>query len=713
MNLLRGIDIYQVIKGAKPEKLTLPIPPRTDHADHVVKTALMGYPELAADHLLHKEMVGKLKDVISAILRQSNLEFINARIREGDDLEVKKKKIITRYRCYRLLLEIFFNLIGIESKWVGFSDDEVDFSLNCIINTLEAWENQEKEEYNEPKVAWATIKIILDDMKRIRKGESMLAYIAREVEDSLNKDRLMYSFVTSMKDKLQNNIYYKLSLMKACKFGNDYALGLRWLRHLGFVQVSTNPVLAAIAYDEKPELWDSFKEVVLEHPEWLKDPEKYADEIAMEATRIGLMENFLVFRVPFILSNYHDGLVSYQLNPNIASNVERSLEDALKFYMRTQEYLKIYDSYLLWGYSEVQEKGRPNIVFKVAGAYPAALEIAEKLNERGMGTNITVVYTVSQEVLLGVSEMKGMAKALKRGIKITQVYITNMGGRLEDHLREVEAEKLLRDALSKVENSEEFLEELASDLGVLEDFRKLKDFDEKIKFLCKKKVLRKLTNPAFVKAITKSGILGKDEKKVYDELARRERIIGFAGIYVTQRVYKILFSPENRPKWINYLQEKFGLTREQAEEILDKIDVLPASKRKTIDTILTLASRNMTHTEFPDQQLRVLLESRKKDFKLIDYLESVMEEYDGEILNELMKREDFVKAYEVSPELAKILNEVGIKGDFGNRGLRVSEWPNYGPCVKTMTQFTEGYERFKLKCVEFVKKIAKEVSTIS
>ncbi len=36
-----------------------------------------------------------------------------------------------------------------------------------------------------------------------------------------------------------------------CKFGNDYALGLRWLRHLGFEQVSTNPVLAARAYQDE------------------------------------------------------------------------------------------------------------------------------------------------------------------------------------------------------------------------------------------------------------------------------------------------------------------------------------------------------------------------------------------------------------------------------------------------------------------------------
>ena len=77
------------------------------------------------------------------------------------------------------------------------------------------------------------------------------------------------------------------------------------------------------------------------------------------------------------------------------------------------------------------------------------------------------------------------------------------------------------------------------------------------------------------------------------------------------------------------------------------------------------------------------------------------------MLEELMKRPDFVKAYEVPPELAEILKEAGVEGDFGSGGLRVEEWPSYGPCVKTMTQFTEGYERFKRKCVEFVRELAR------
>jgi len=708
-----NIDVRSIVFGSKPEKLALPIPPRVDHADHIAKTALIGHAKLAADHILHPEMRGKLVSVLSSTIRRLNLEFIKAKLLPEDSDEEKRRKVVTRQRCYEVLIELALNLVGMEAKWVGFSEEEVSESFDNIISTLSDWESIERSELGSAPVANAVVEKILNEMKLVRKGDSMLAEMAKEIENELNKDDVVKSFVLAAKKQIQENIYYKMVLRGMCKFGNDYALGLRWLRHLGYVQVSTNPVLAAIAYDDNPRLWENFKEVAKEHPEWLKDPEAYADEIAMEATRVGLMENFYVFRPPFILMKYADGMISYQLNPLKAGDAKASVEDAIKFYSRLEEDLKVYDAYLLWGYPEAEERGRPNIVFKVAGAYPAAIEIAERLNSMGMGTNITVVYTVSQEVILGMAEMRGMAKALKKGIPITRVYITNMGGRLEDHLREVEAESLLKEALKNVSDKEEFLRELAKGLGALESFEKLGNasIDDKVSFLCSKRVLgRKLTHPAFIEALSKAGFLGGDKEAIEKELVKRDEIIGYSGIFVTQRVYKIFFSPENRPKWLEYLQKEYGLTREQAEDILGKIDVLPASKRKPIDTLFTLASNNMTHTEFPNHQLNILKTSLEKGFNLIDYAESVMLEYDSELLEELMKRPDFVKAYEVPPDLAEKLKEIGIKGEFGTNGLKVEEWPGYGPCVKTMNQFSEGYIAFRTRCVEFVKQVANELN---
>ena len=711
--------VRKAVEEIKPERLTLPVPPRVDHADHIVKTALSGHTKLAADHILYKEMVGKLYDVIGAVIRQLNLEFTAAKIKEGEAEDEVKRKLAVRYRCYDVLFEIAFNLFGVEKYRIGFSKDEVEKSLAAIYDILKHWEDVERKEFGEPVIAKAVIEDELRSMKIVNKGNSMLAYMASKVEEKLDEKNLTKSYLDAMRSEFENNIYYIATLKGYCKFGNDYALGLRWLRHLGYVQVSTNPVLAARAYDDDPKLWEAFKEyakevLAKEHPEWFKDPEKYKDDIAMEATRFGLMENFLVFRPVFHWSNYHDGLVSYQLNPLIAHDVEKSVEAALTFYRRTQEDLKVYDEYLLWGYTTVREKGRPNIVIKVAAAYPASIEIAERLNELGIGQNITVSYTVAQEVLVGIAAMRGMAKAIKRGILVTQTYDTNMGGRLEDHLRDVIAGGYLRKAVSKISEGErkKALLELARELGASEE--KLKELekmsiDEMIDEIVSKRILRRnMLREPFVNFLVKSGAF-PDREKLVEELRKAEEALHLSGTFVAHRVYEILFSPENREKWIQYLMKEVGVTREQAETVVDRIDLLPASKRHASDTLLTFAGRNMTNTEFPNHQLRVLNESLKPGFKLEDYKESVYKPLSKEILERLMQYEDFVKAYEASPEVNELLKKVGIEPKYGNRGLKLEEWPNYGPCKKTMNEFTKGYLKFRDKCIKLFKELAKEL----
>ena len=706
--------VREVVTKAKPEKLTLPVPPRVDHADHIVKTALAGHTKLAADHILYHEMRGKLVDVLGATVRRLNFPFIKRKVSESDEV------IVQRFRAYDVVLEMIWNLVGLEARRVGFSEEEISEGIKALTNALKTWEETEKKEYGSAVILKAVINEQLRGMKLINKGNSMLAYIANEVEKKLDESNLAESYVKAMSDMLVNNIYYQSSLKGLCKFGNDYALGLRWLRHLGYVQVSTNPALAARAYDDDPELWDKFKEYAKEvlskeFPEWFKDPDKYADDIAMEATRFGLMENFLVFRPPFYWSDYHDGLVSYQLNPLIADKADESVKAALEFASRLENDLKVYDEYLLWGYTTVKEKGRPNLVVKVAAAYPAALEIARRLNEAGIGQNITVSYTVSQEVLLAEAALRGMAKAIKMGIKPVQTYDTNMGGRLEDHLRDVVAARLVKKAIEKLSDEEKrkAVEELAKALGFpeerLAEFRG-KPLDDLINTIVGKRVLgRNLLRKEFVDFLDKSGAFGSREE-LEKMLKRIQGDLALSGTYVAQRVYEILFSPWNREKWIKYLMKEYGLTKEQAEFIFDRIDLLPASKRKPIDTLYTYASRNMTNTEFPNHQLAVLKESMKEGFKLEDYAEAILQELPKDVLKRLMEEyEDFVKAYEASPKLNELLKKVGIEKDYGNRGIDPEEWPKFGPCVKTMTEFTNAYLKFREKVIATIKEIAKEL----
>lgn len=705
--------VKKVLKNAKAEGLALPVPPRADHSDHVVKLALMGHTKLAADHLISsREMSGRLLDTVGSIVRRLSV-LLSEPLSTSRGLE---ESIVMMGRAYDLLLEIVWNLTGLEARRCGLGREEVEESIARITSLLNEWERLEREEHGRPLVLKAVVDEQLRSMKIVNKGNSMLAHMAGEVESSISWDHLASSYVESMRRQLTGNFYYKASRDGVCKFGNDYALGLRWLRHLGYVQVSTNPALAAKAYKDNPDLWDAFKNHVIhklakEHPEWVSKPDDYADEITMEATRFGLLDNFHVFRPVFHLSRYHDGLVSYQLNPLIAGDVDKSLEAALAFYTRLEEDLKVYDEYLLWGYREYVEKGRPNVVIKVAAAYPASIEIAEKLNELGIGQNITVSYTVSQEVLVGAAALRGMAKALRKGVIPTQTYDTNMGGRLEDHLRETIAARLLSNGLKGLddESRDRILDKLARGLKLDEKtVNELKNLPlgERVERLTNHKVLgRSLLREEFVDALVETGAYG-DEKEVRGLLLRLESDIALSGTYVAQRVYEIFFSPWNRGKWVDYLVREVGVTKEEAEFVLDRLDLLPASKRKPIDTLYAMSSRNLTNTEFPNHQLNVLREAQREGFKIDDYKESILQSLGEEPLKRLLEYEDFVKAYEASEETNHLLRRVGVKGDYGHRGVDKEDWPEYGPCRKTMDEFTSAYLAFRNEVVRLVKNVS-------
>lgn len=146
---------------------------------------------------------------------------------------------------------------------------------------------------------------------------------------------------------------------KFCKFGNDYARGLGTLRHLGFSQVSTNPVLAAKAFEEDPALVKKLRKEISENSGWKQDPKKYAHDMVMAGTLLALWPNLEVFRPLAFLVNNWDYVISFQLNPNVADDVKASLDDARRAYKSVQRYLVIYDRCL--GISN-PGKMRPNLV---------------------------------------------------------------------------------------------------------------------------------------------------------------------------------------------------------------------------------------------------------------------------------------------------------------------------------------------------------------
>jgi len=699
--------IDQIVHSSLPQRLSLEErPPITDdHVAHILQLTQWGQTALAADHLLFPEMNGILSKTVSSVIRELNILFALSKPTVEDTKEWLKKIINLRQYAYEVLLEMALNFYGLESRWLN--EKEKFESLQYILSVLEEWENLERKEAKF-SIASAVIRQWLTKMKRVQKGNSMVGKTAIRIEDGLDfQKNVLIDFLKKAESEIKYNIYYQMVKDGKCKFGNDYALGLRWLRHLGFEQVSTNPVLAARAYQDEPDLVEVFRQEVKDHPnfkEWSTKPSKYAEEITLFATLLALWDNLHIFRPIFfnLRESSGGGVVSFQLNPNIAHLIEESIHDVFLAFSLASENLSIYDQYLLAGYRMDGEKGRPNLVIKVAAVAPAARTITRTINNFGFGSNITVDFSVSQEATLILEEMKGMAGAIRKGIRPTQLYMTNMGGRLESHLREVKLEELFQELKERIgeEKSTEKIIRLSEVNGTKERVLKVKTYEKKVWAATRFAHGQKKMDESIFEALK--------EVASKESLQNWEDVIGKSGTLVARRVWRIFFSENNQNKWIAHLMKKHALTRDQASTILDRIHYLPASKRKPFDTYWTLSFRNLVHTEFPDHQENVRRMAEESSFKLMEYENSISHTFPPDVLKRLNQMDDFRKAYEINSELAEIFKEVGISEDFGLGGLMPSDWPEFGPVQKTLSEFKGAYDTFQKEMISVFQKLIKK-----
>lgn len=698
MKALNQETINQIVNSSVPERLSLEErPPITDdHVAHIFRLTQMGQTNLAADHLLFPEINGMLPKTVGGFIRKLNLDFHSPASIRSDEEGALRRKINFRQYAYEALIEMALNFYGLESRWLP--EAEKVESVGYILAVLDEWESLERKE-GECSIAEAVIRKWLAKMKRVQKGNSMVAQTASRIEAGLDfRKNLLTGFLRSAEKEIKENIYYRMVKEKRCKFGNDYALGLRWLRHLGYEQVSTNPVLAARAYQDEPSLSEIFCEEVKRHPnfrKWSTKPSKFAEEITLYATLLALWDNLQVFRPIFfnLRETSGGGVVSFQLNPNVAHLFDESLRDVFLAFDAASKQMDLYDRYLLTGYRMNGERGRPNMVIKVAATTPVARTITRTINSFGFGSNITVDYSVSQEATLILEEMEGMAKAIRKGIKPTQLYMTNMGGRLESHLREVKLEELFDELKRKIGEGKatEKIMRLSEANGTKDKVLRSKTYEDKVRAATRfAHGQKKMDGPIF-EALKE--IASKESLQAWED------VIGKSGTLVARRVWWIFFSDANRNRWAAYLMKTYGLSREQAHFVLDRIHYLPASKRKPFDTYWTLSSCNLVHTEFPDHQENVRKMSEGPQFNLEEYGESISHTFPGAVLEQLNQMEDFRKAFEINSELAERLKEVGISEEMGLKGLTPSEWPEFGPVQKTLAEFKNAYDGFQKEMV--------------
>ena len=543
---------------------------------------------------------------------------------------------------FATLIRIGLNLVGQDVKVARIPARAVQKGLSVLRRNMVILEDSWTD------IARDAVNNYLSDMASVNMGDSLPGYMAERIRSHLGTDMRPSRFIDAYAQAAHDTVYWRMVEEKFCKFGNDYARGLETLRHLGFSQVSTNPVLAAKAFDEDQALVRKLQEEISKNSSWRQDPQDHGHDMVMAGTLLALWPNLEVFRpLAFLVDNW-DYMISFQLNPNVADDAKASLEDAKRAYKLVQRHLTVYDRYL-----GIPNPGRlrPNLVFKVAGSSKAARDITRELNAAGIGTNNTVTYTVTQEVQLIIDALEGKSKAVKSGKPLTRTYETNMGGRFVSHLREVEAERIFVDIARRVgeDKASELLLRLAKGLGLsdqeVDRVQKASGIAQKAEIVCTFKNLKTFTHKAFLAAVAEGGMSRAEIEQLEADLKK-------AGTLVSRRVYWVFYEKRNHGRWIAWLQRQYKIPRRKVIAVLDSMDILPASKRVPEDTYDTLGSRNMCNTEFPNHARAVQLYSEKDDFDLNSFRDAVRSPPDPRLVDRLMKIDDFVRGYESTKSIS-------------------------------------------------------------
>jgi hypothetical protein len=594
---------------------------------------------------------------------------------------------------FTTLIRTGLNLVGQDVKVARIPARVVENALSMLRQGTIALEDSWSESASD------AVSRFLSGMSSVNSADSLPGYMAVKTQERLAGDLRPSRFIDAFSEVARQTIYWRMVEKRFCKFGNDYARGLEILRHLGFSQVSTNPVLAAKAFDEDPALLEKLKEEIAKNPSWKENPRPHGHELVMAGTLLALWPNLEVFRPLAVLIRNRDYMVSFQLNPNIADDANASLDDAKRAYALAHNHLAVYDKHL-----GLSNPGMlpPNIVFKVAGSSKAARHVTLELNASGIGTNNTVTFSVAQEVQLIIEALAGKSEAIKSRKPVTRTYETNMGGRFVSHLRETEATRIFLDIARRKGEGEatQLLLRLAKGLKLsdqeLQHVEKASSVAEKAEIVCAYKNLKSLTHDAFLNVVSQAEFSRAQIEQLEADLKR-------AGTLVAKRVYSVFYARKNHSRWAAWLVREYKIRRADAVTVLDSMDVLPASKRVPEDTYDTLGSANMCNTEFPNHAKAVQLYSEKDRFDIASFRNAILRPPDAQLVKRLMKIREFVRGYESTKEVSAQLGRVGTLSDIrglGIRGVPEEEWHDFGPVRKTMTEFKEAYDRFLERCVE-------------
>ena len=182
-----------------------------------------------------------------------------------------------------------------------------------------------------------------------------------------------------------------------------------------FRGVTTNPPLSLAAFKDDPARWEKVAEKVVADNQGL-DTEGLFWVLYKEVVKQG-SDMFLPL---FEASGYKEGFLSGQVDPRSAFDGEAMMAQALEIHAVN-----------------------PNVMVKVPGT-AQGYEVIEELTARGIATNNTLTFVLSQLLDCAKSVMRGLEKAKANGVDLSKwrSVITHMEARYGDlgGLREAGAE---------------------------------------------------------------------------------------------------------------------------------------------------------------------------------------------------------------------------------------------------------------------------------
>jgi transaldolase len=182
-----------------------------------------------------------------------------------------------------------------------------------------------------------------------------------------------------------------------------------------FRGVTTNPPLSLAAFKDDPPRWEKVAQTILAENSGL-DTEGLFWVLYKEVVKQG-SDMFLPL---FEASGYKEGFLSGQVDPRSAFDGEAMLRQALEIHAVN-----------------------PNVMVKVPGT-AQGYDIIEELTSRGIATNNTLTFVLSQLLDCAKSVMRGLEKAKANGVDLSKwrSVITHMEARYGDlgGLREAGAE---------------------------------------------------------------------------------------------------------------------------------------------------------------------------------------------------------------------------------------------------------------------------------